>query len=57
METDFMDTDNSELKIQTEEIAEYKWFDADDIITMKPNIDTWDFIIEMLERIIGEDDE
>lgn len=57
METDFVDTNNSELKIQAEEIVEYKWFDADDIITMKPNIDTWDFIIEMLERIIGEDDE
>lgn len=57
METDFIDVNNKNLKIQTEEIVEYKWFDADDIITMKPNIDTWDFIIEMLERIIGSDEE
>ena len=57
METDFIDVNNKNLKIQTEEIVEYIWFDADDIITMKPNIDTWDFIIEMLERIIGSDEE
>jgi hypothetical protein len=24
---------------------------------MKPNIETWDFIIEMLERILWNDDE
>lgn len=57
METDFIDVNNSNLKVQTSEIAEYKWFDADDILTMKPNIDTWDFIIEMLERIVGSDEE
>jgi 8-oxo-dGTP pyrophosphatase MutT (NUDIX family) len=52
METDFIDVNNKNLKIQTEEITEYAWFDADDILRMKPNIDTWDFIIEMLERIV-----
>ena len=57
METDFVDESGKNLKIQTEEISEYRWFDADDILTMKPNIDTWDFIIEMLERIIGSDEE
>ena len=57
METDFIDTNNKDLKIQTSEISEYQWFDADDILMMKPNIDTWDFIIEMLERIIGSDEE
>lgn len=57
METDCIDPDNNKLTIQTEEITEYKWFDADDIITMKPNIDTWDFTIEMLERILWNDDE
>jgi len=57
METDVIDPDNSKLTIQSEEITEYRWFDADDIIIMKPNIDTWDFIIEMLERIIGEEDD
>jgi NADH pyrophosphatase NudC (nudix superfamily) len=57
METDFVDESNKNLKIQTEEISEYKWFDADDILTMKPNIETWDFVIEMLERIIGSDEE
>lgn len=57
METDFIDQNNKNLKIQTEEIFEYRWFDADDILTMKPNIETWDFIIDMLERIIGSEDE
>ncbi len=57
METDFVDESGKNLKIQTEEISEYRWFDADDILTMKPNIDTWDFVIEMLERIIGSDEE
>ncbi len=57
METDFIDVNNKNLKIQTSEIVEYRWFDADDILTMKPNIDTWDFIIEMLERIVGSDEE
>lgn len=52
METDCIDPDNDKLKFQTEEIVEYKWFDADEILTMKPNIETWDFIIEMLERIL-----
>ncbi len=57
METDFIDVNNKNLTIQTDEIAEYAWFDADDILRMRPNIDTWDFIIEMLERIVGSDDE
>jgi 8-oxo-dGTP pyrophosphatase MutT (NUDIX family) len=57
METDFIDVDNKNLDIQTAEIAEYKWLDADDILMMKPNVDTWDFIIEMLERIVGSDEE
>ncbi len=56
METDLRDT-GSDLTVQASEIYEYRWFDADDIVTMKPNIDTWDFVIEMLERIIGSDDE
>ncbi len=57
METDYMDPDNNGLTVQTAEIAEYKWFDADDILTMKPNIETYDFIIEILERILWNDDE
>lgn len=52
METDCIDPDNNGLTVQTAEIAEYKWFDADDILTMKPNIETYDFIIEILERIL-----
>ena len=55
METDSIST--QPLSVQTSEISEYKWFDADDIITMKPNIETWDFVIEMLERIIDSGDE
>lgn len=57
METDFIDESNKGLKIQSDEISDYKWFDADDIIEMKPNIETWDFIINMLDRIVGSDDE
>lgn len=52
METDCIDPDNNGLTVQTTEITEYKWFDADDILTMKPNIETYDFIIEILERIL-----
>ncbi len=55
METDIPTTQT--LSVQASEIAWYQWFDADDIITMKPNIETWDFIIEMLERIIDSGDE
>lgn len=50
-----METDETIRQIQTQEIASYKWFDPDEILTMKPNIDTWDFYIEMLENIIGEE--
>lgn len=43
--------------VQEEEIFEYRWFDPADILMMKPNIDTWDFYIEMLEKIIDPSDE
>lgn len=43
-------------KVQLEEIYEYKWVEVDEILMMKPNIETWDFIIEMLEKIVWEDD-
>jgi 8-oxo-dGTP pyrophosphatase MutT (NUDIX family) len=52
-----MESDSQVWKIQLDEIHEYKWFEVDDILTMKPNIDTWDFVIEMLEKIVGEDEE
>jgi 8-oxo-dGTP pyrophosphatase MutT (NUDIX family) len=55
METDIATTQT--LTVQGSEIYGYQWFDADDIITMKPNIETWDFVIEMLERIIDSGDE
>jgi NADH pyrophosphatase NudC (nudix superfamily) len=45
-----------DLKIQTEEIAEYAWFDPEKILSMKPNIETWDFYIEILEKIIGDEE-
>lgn len=50
-----MESDGVIEKTQTEEIAEYAWFDPERVLTMKPNIDTWDFYIEMLEKIIGEE--
>lgn len=52
-----METDSSITATQMEEIHAYKWFEVDDILTMKPNTDTWDFIIEMLEKIVGEEDD
>lgn len=52
-----METDDTIQNIQIEEIYEYKWFSADDVLAMKINIDTWDFIIEMLERILWTEDE
>lgn len=52
-----MESDGEVWKIQQEEIYEYRWFEVDDILMMKPNIDTWDFIIEMLEKVVWEDDE
>ena len=51
-----METDGTMREIQNEEIYAYNWFEVDDILMMKPNIETWDFIIEMLEKIVGEDD-
>ena len=52
-----METDGEIGNIQNEEIHDYKWFEVDDILMMKPNIDTWDFIIEMLEKVVWEDGE
>lgn len=48
-----METQDTIKSIQEEEIAEYKWFDPDEILMMKPNVETWDFIIEILEKIVG----
>ncbi len=52
-----MQTDESPKNIQVSEIFAYKWFDAEEILSMTPNRDTYDFIIEMLEKIIGNDDD
>jgi hypothetical protein len=48
-----METTDKISETQTEEIYDYKWFDPDEILAMKPNIEAWDFMIEMLEKIIG----
>ncbi len=50
-----METDETITQVQESEIAEFKWFDPDAILMMKPNVDTWDFYIEILEKIIGDD--
>ncbi len=44
------------LTIQTEEIHAYKWFEVEDILAFKPNIEAYDFMIEMLEKIVGEEE-
>ena len=51
-----METEDTIKNIQREEIYEYAWFEADDILVMKPNIDIYDLTREILERIIGNDD-
>ncbi len=45
-----------DMTIQTEEIHAYKWFEVEDILSLKPNIEAYDFMIEMLEKIVGEDE-
>ena len=50
-----METDETITQAKASEIAEFKWFDPDAILMMKPNVDTWDFYIEILEKIIGDD--
>jgi NADH pyrophosphatase NudC (nudix superfamily) len=52
-----METDETITRVDTNEVIEYRWFDVDDILTMEPNKETFDFIIEMLEKIIGNDDD
>lgn len=52
-----METSGVISNTQKEEIHDFRWFEVDDILSMKPNIETYDFIIEMLEKIIGEDEE
>lgn len=50
-----METDEEIEETQVEEIFEYGWFEVDEILGMKPNIETWDFYIEMLDRIMGDE--
>ncbi len=52
-----METDMEIEETQVEEIFEYGWFEVDEILSMKPNIETWDFYIEMLDRIMGDEGE
>ena len=51
-----METDDEISDVQIDEIHEYAWFDPEKILSMKPNVETWDFYIEMLERIIGDEE-
>lgn len=51
-----METDDEIRTTQHEEIVEYAWFDPEKILTMKPNVEIWDFTIEILERIIGDEE-
>lgn len=48
-----METDDEIKKTQIEEIYDFSWFDPDEILSMKPNVEAWDFTIEILEKIIG----
>ena len=51
-----METSDVIKKTQIEEIHDFRWFDPDEILSMKPNTEIWDFIIEMLEKIIGDEE-
>lgn len=51
-----METDDMINQVQESEIQSYAWFDPEKILGMKPNIEIWDFTIEMLEKIIGEEE-
>ena len=50
-----METDDVITRAQESEIAQYAWFSPEKILTMKPNTETWDFYIQMLEKLIGEE--
>ena len=52
-----METDKEITTHQEEEIYEFNWFDPEDILAMKPNVDIYDFTLEMLEKIIGNDED
>lgn len=52
-----METHEVIVDVQADEIVEYQWFDPEKILSMKPNIDTWDFYIEMLQKIVDPDDD
>jgi 8-oxo-dGTP diphosphatase len=52
-----METSDMIGNIQKSEIHDYQWFDVDDILMMQPNVETWDFYQEMLEKIVGSDGE
>ncbi len=52
-----METEDTIEKVQTEEIYQYAWFDADDILMMQPNIEIHDFTLQILEKIIGNEDD
>jgi len=49
-----METSETIKKTQDEEIVSYQWIDPDAFLEMKPNEETWDFYIQMLEKIIDE---
>jgi isopentenyldiphosphate isomerase len=51
-----METDEEVKHVQSEEITEYAWMEPEKILSMKANIETWDFYQEILEKIIGEDE-
>lgn len=52
-----METDEAIEKIQTDEIVEYAWIDPETLLTMEPNRETWDFTIEVLEKILGNEED
>ncbi len=52
-----METDEEIQKVDSKEIFEYRWFDADDILALKVNEEIFDFTVEMLEKIIGNDED
>lgn len=52
-----MESADTIREIQASEIYAYEWFDADEALMLKPNIEIHDFTLEMLEKIIGNDED
>ncbi len=52
-----METEDIIKNIQASEIQEYRWFEVDDVLSLSPGKEIHEFTLQMLEKIIGNDDD